>query len=135
MKCFSFKRNYDIAEISSLPSALSNLISLFGSEPMFTILGSLTGLTSENDEDEEQGESSYEPSAKKQKAEAKTVSTASTSNNSSSATARWHFELRRWKPTYYSLSFDTENDEENPEKNGALDVMMFFNYPSSGLFF
>jgi hypothetical protein len=31
---------------------------------MFTILGSLTGLTSENDEDEE---TSYEPSPKKQK--------------------------------------------------------------------
>ncbi len=57
-------RNYDIADVSSLPSALKNLIELFGSEPMFTILGSLTGLTSENDEDEE---TSYEPSPKKQK--------------------------------------------------------------------
>jgi hypothetical protein len=57
-------RNYDIADVDSLPSALKNLIELFGSEPMFTILGSLTGLTSENDEDEE---SSYEPSSKKQK--------------------------------------------------------------------
>jgi hypothetical protein len=57
-------RNYDIADVDSLPSALKNLIELFGSEPMFTILGSLTGLTSENDEDEE---TSYEPSPKKQK--------------------------------------------------------------------
>ena len=58
-------RNYDIADVNSLPSALKNLIELFGSEPMFTILGSLTGLTSENDDDEEEG--SYEPSPKKQK--------------------------------------------------------------------
>ena len=58
-------RNYDIADVDSLPSALKNLIELFGSEPMFTILGSLTGLTSENDEEEE--ETSYEPSPKKQK--------------------------------------------------------------------
>lgn len=58
------KRNYDIADVNSLPSALKNLIELFGSEPMFTILGSLTGLTSENDEDDEP---SYEPSPKKQK--------------------------------------------------------------------
>jgi hypothetical protein len=57
-------RNYDIADVTSLPSALKNLIELFGSEPMFTILGSLTGLTSENDDDEE---TSYEPSPKKQK--------------------------------------------------------------------
>ena len=60
-------RNYDVADVSSLPSGLSNLIALFGSEPMFTILGSLTGLTSENDEDEDNEEGSYEPSPKKQK--------------------------------------------------------------------
>ncbi len=60
----NISRNYDIADVNSLPSALKNLIELFGSEPMFTILGSLTGLTSENDEDEE---SSYEPSSKKPK--------------------------------------------------------------------
>jgi hypothetical protein len=60
----NFYRNYDIADVNSLPSALKNLIELFGSEPMFTILGSLTGLTSENDDDEE---TSYEPSPKKQK--------------------------------------------------------------------
>jgi len=51
--------------VSTLPSALKNLVELFGSEPMFTILGSLTGLTSENDDDEE--ETAYEPSTKKQK--------------------------------------------------------------------
>ena len=61
-------RNYDVADVTSLPSALKNLIELFGSEPMFTILGSLTGLTSENDDDAE--ESSYEPSSKKQKSTA-----------------------------------------------------------------
>ena len=48
---------------------MKNLIELFGSEPMFTILGSLTGLTSENDEDDNE-ETSYEPSPKKQKSTA-----------------------------------------------------------------
>ena len=57
-------RNYDVADVTSLPSALQTLVELFGSEPMFTILGSLTGLTSDNDEEEE---TSYEPSPKKQK--------------------------------------------------------------------
>jgi len=106
---------------------LKNLIELFGSEPMFTILGSLTGLTSENDEDDE---TSYEPSPKKQK------STpvgrifyfnflniflyqveAAASSNSISSSSRWYFELRRWKHTYYSLSFDTDNNEENNNVN------------------
>ena len=57
-------RNYDVADVTSLPSALKTLIELFGSEPMFTILGSLTGLTLENDEDTE---TEYEPAAKKSK--------------------------------------------------------------------
>ncbi|CAF1235707.1 unnamed protein product [Adineta steineri] len=120
------KRNYDVADVSSLPSALKNLVELFGSEPMFTILGSLTGLTSENDEDEEE-ETSYEPSSKKQKS-------TPTESASSTSSPRWYFELRRWKHTYYSLSFDTENnnddDDEDEEKDGTLDVMIFFNYHS-----
>ncbi|CAF0727816.1 unnamed protein product [Adineta ricciae] len=118
------KRNYDVADVSSLPSALKNLVDLFGSEPMFTILGSLTGLTSENDEEE------YEPSPKKQKSTS-SAEVPSTSTACSSA-PRWYFELRRWRHTYYSLSFDTDNDEdsesEDEDKDGTLDVMLFFNY-------
>lgn len=61
-------RNYDVADVTSLPSGLQTLVELFGSEPMFTILGSLTGLTSENDDDDdEEEETPYEPSPKKQK--------------------------------------------------------------------
>ncbi len=136
-------RNYDIADINSLPSALENLIELFGSEPMFTILGSLTGLTSENDEDEP---TFYEPSPKKQKSTS--VGKKFDFNFSkfffyqaeaaSSSSPRWYFELRRWKHTYYSLSFDTDNntdgDEDEEEKDGTLDVMIFFNY-QPGIFF
>ncbi|UJR33500.1 hypothetical protein I4U23_020945 [Adineta vaga] len=134
------KRNYDIADVNSLPSALKNLVELFGSEPMFTILGSLTGLTSENDEDEET--ESYEPSPKKRKSTS-TAEVTSTSTACSSS-SRWYFELRRWKHTYYSLSYDTDNhtnndddddeDDENEEedKDGTLDVMIFFNYQSDG---
>ncbi|CAF3928895.1 unnamed protein product [Rotaria sp. Silwood2] len=130
------KRNYDIADVTNLPSALKNLIDLFGSEPMFTILGSLTGLTSENDEDEK---TEYEPSPKKTKSNP--TADAASSTNSFSTVPRWYFELRRWKHTYYSLSFDTDNNEENnsldddddddEEKDGTLDVMIFLNYHSN----
>ncbi|CAF3909557.1 unnamed protein product [Rotaria sordida] len=125
------KRNYDIADITTLPSALRTLIELFGSEPMFTILGSLTGLTSENDEDEE---TEYEPSPKKIKSNPTTDVASST--HSSSSVPRWYFELRRWKHTYYSISFDTDNnvdddDDDDKEKDGTLDVMIFFNYHSN----
>jgi hypothetical protein len=144
--------NYDLADITTFPSALKSLIELFGSVPMFTILGSLTGLTAENDDDENEGgeDSAYEPSLKKHKSSNGSVAMrtfsscetltiplfdleangASASNTPSSA-PRWHFELRRWKHTHYSLSFDTDvGDGVNDEKNGALDVMLFFNYPT-----
>lgn len=58
---------------------------------------------------------------------------------SSTNVPRWYFELRRWKHTYYSLSFDTDNNDENnndddgdddQDKDGSLDVMIFFNYHS-----
>ncbi|CAF1381420.1 unnamed protein product, partial [Didymodactylos carnosus] len=69
------KRHYEIADISTLPSSINELIQLFGSEPMFTIVASLTGLTSEsnenNDDDSEEdrptSSTSYEPTTKKQK--------------------------------------------------------------------
>ena len=62
----------------------------------------------------------------------------------SSSVPRWYFELRRWKHTYYSLSYDTahdedndvdddDDDEEDEEKNGTLDVMIFFNYTSGAI--
>lgn len=140
-------RNYDVADVTSLPSALKTLIELFGSEPMFTILGSLTGLTSDNDEEEE---TSYEPSPKKQKSTpvgrisllyffspffSHLAQAASSSNSSAASSPRWYFELRRWKHSYYSLSYDTDNtananddDDEDEDTNGTLDVMIFFNY-------
>ena len=132
-------RNYDVADVTSLPSALKNLVDLFGSEPMFTILGSLTGLTSENDDDQDE-DSAYEPSPKKQKSSNESqlnISSVRELNknqknflllaaSSSSSLPRWSFELRRWKHSYYSLSFDTDSKDENNDE-GGLDVMIFFN--------
>jgi hypothetical protein len=66
---------------------------------------------------------------------------AASSASSSSSSPKWHFELRRWRHTYYSLSFDIDaneetnnvhdgDDDDEEEGDGTLDVMIFFNYHS-----